>query len=63
MCNERAFVLTLAKSILSVQHPEYISAPFKLSRALVAASSVSNVNSNSGAQIRTGLVKENIFFF
>ena len=37
------FVLTLAKSILSVQHPEYMSAPLRVSLALVAASKVSNV--------------------
>lgn len=34
---------TLAQSIFSVQHPEYISAPLRLSRALVADSILSNV--------------------
>lgn len=37
------FILTLAKSILSVQHPEYISAPLRLSRARAADSNESNV--------------------
>lgn len=36
--------LTFAKSIFKVQHPEYISAPFKFSRARAADSKVSNVD-------------------
>lgn len=38
-----ADVLTFAKSIFSVQQPEYMSAPCSVSFALVADSTVSNV--------------------
>lgn len=37
------YLLTFAKSIFNVQHPEYMSAPFNVSFARTADSILSNV--------------------
>lgn len=55
---------TLAKSIFSVQHPEYMSAPFKVSLALTAASTLSNVlKVKEHRKLMIKSIKENVYTY
>lgn len=49
-------VLTFAKSIFSVQQPEYMSAPCSVSFALVADSTESNVIIEKSHQLRRYII-------